>query len=626
MSIKAEPRPLRMAIGAIGVVFGDIGTSPLYALRECFAPERGISADPENVIGIASLLLWTLSLIVCVKYLGIVLNADNRGEGGILALVTLASRLLPKDSRRRVGFLAVLGILGTALLYSDGMITPAVSVLSAIEGLEVITPRFVPFVLPLSIAVLVALFPFQSRGTAKVGRIFGPVLSLWFVVIGILGAVSLLREPGILAALDPLEALRFVSREGKTTFGVLGSVFLAMTGAEVLYADLGHFGKSPIRRSWFFLVYPALILNYLGQAAFLLSNPSSAENLFYRIVPSWGLYPMVALATAATIIASQAVISGAFSIARQSVQLGLWPRILVKHTSEETIGQVYVPFVNWMLCLGTVGLVLGFKKSGGLANAYGIAVSATMFMTTCLMIFLARKAARARLWAIVPVGALFLAIDGSFFISNISKMTSGGWVVVALAAAMFLVTKTWMDGRKIFSMKMQAYRLSPELFAQSIALDPPVRVPGTAVFLTGDPKGVPKALLHNLKHNRVLHERTIILSVQTADEPHVDPASQVRLIGHEGGIWHAILRFGYSETPDVAGSIPRLGIPGVDPDPMRTTFFLGREALVVTRSGGGMRKWRKRLFAFLFNNAVSATDFFRLPPDRVVEIGAKTEL
>jgi KUP system potassium uptake protein len=506
------------------------------------------------------------------------------------------------------------------------MITPAVSVLSAMEGLEVITPKFIPYILPLSLIVLVALFPMQSRGTAKVGRVFGPLISLWFVVIGVLGLSAITSNPGILAALNPLEAIRFIARNGLLSFGILGSVFLAMTGAEVLYADLGHFGRSPIRRSWFFLVYPALLLNYVGQGAFLLSHPDEADNLFYRLVPSWGLYPMVVLATIATIIASQAVISGSFSIARQSVQLGLWPRVQVRHTSDETIGQVYVPFVNWLLLIGTVGLVLGFKSSGRLANAYGIAVSATMLMTTCLMIFLARRMMRAKLWYVIPLGMLFLTIDGAFFLSNATKIVSGGWIVVVLAAVLFLIMKTWTDGRKLFSKRIQVYRLSPELFASSIALDPPVRVAGTAVFLTADPKGVPKALLHNLKHNRVLHERTIVLSVQTTDEPYVSAASRAIIVGHEGGIWHVILNFGFSETPDVPKAMEAVKIPGFVPDPMKTTYFLGREALVVSRDRGGMMKWRKRLYTFLFNNAVSPTDFFRLPPDRVVEIGAKTEL
>ncbi len=619
-------RQLTLAVGAIGVVFGDIGTSPLYALRECFSATHGVPVDADNILGVVSLLIWTLSLIVCVKYLIIVLRADNKGEGGILALVSLVSRYVPKGSKRRAGFLATLGILGAALLYSDGMITPAISVLSSIEGLEVVTPRFVPYIVPLSLLVLVCLFPPQARGTSKVGRVFGPIIAFWFVVIAVLGLSSIMASPGILAALSPLYALRFIVRNGPLTFAILGSVFLAVTGTEVMYADLGHFGRSPIRKSWFFLVYPALLLNYLGQGAFLMIHPDRVENLFFRLAPSWGLLPLVAIATLATIIASQAVISGAFSLARQSVQLGYWPRIQVRHTSDETIGQVYVPFVNWFLMFGTVGLVLGFKSSGALANAYGIAVSATMFMTSCLMIFLARRMARTSLWIVIPLSLLFLSIDGAFFLSNVTKIVSGGWIVAVFAISLFALMKTWTDGRKLFSTKLEIYRLSPQLFASSIALDPPVRVPGTAIFLTVDPKGVPKALLHNLKHNRVLHERTVVLSVQTQDEPYVDEAKRADIIGHEGGIWHVVLHFGFSETPDVPTAIAALKLPGFIADPMKITYFLGREAIAVGRNRGGMMKWRKRLFTFLFNNAVSPTEFFRIPPDRVVEIGAKTEL
>jgi KUP system potassium uptake protein len=622
---ESRDRRLALAIGAIGVVFGDIGTSPLYALRECFAPAHGIAIDRGNIIGIVSLLIWALSLVVCVKYLGIVLRADNQGEGGILALVSLVSRTLPKGNARRRAFIAVLGIIGAALLYSDGMITPAVSVLSAIEGLEVISPNFVPYILPLSILVLVALFPAQAKGTAKVGRIFGPVIALWFAVIGALGLGAIVAYPGILAALNPLEAIRFIGRNGSLSFGVLGSVFLAMTGAEVLYADLGHFGRSPIRRSWFCLVYPALLLNYVGQGAHLLANPDEVENLFYRLAPGWAMYPLVLLATAATIIASQAVISGAFSLARQSVQLGLWPRIQVRHTSDETIGQVYVPIINWALLAGTIALVLAFRSSGRLANAYGIAVSATMLMTTCLMIVLSRRAFHTSLWIVVPVGLAFLFVDSAFFLSNVTKIVSGGWIVVVFAISLFIVMKTWMDGRALFAKKIQAFRLSPELFASSLALNPPHRVAGTAIYLTADPKGVPKAMLHNLKHNKVLHDLTIVLWVQTVDEPRVSEASRVSVAGPTGGIWYVTLSFGFSETPDVPRALRKVRIPGFENDRMKTSYFIGREAIVLGKKGG-MMKWRKEIFAFLFNNAVSPTHFFRLPPDRVVELGSQTEL
>ena len=551
--IKHEGRrhQLALAVGAIGIVFGDIGTSPLYALRECFSPLHGIPAERDNTVGIVSLLIWALSLVVCVKYLLIVLRADNRGEGGILALVSLVSRYLPKGSVKRKAFIALLGIIGAALLYSDGMITPAVSVLSAIEGLELISPNFIPYIMPLSILVLIALFPSQAKGTAKVGRVFGPIIVVWFVVMGVLGLRSIVATPGILAALNPLEAIRFLGRNGKLSFGILGSVFLAMTGAEVLYADLGHFGRNPIRRAWFYLVYPALLLNYVGQGAYLLANPGQADNLFFRLAPGWALYPLLILATAATIIASQAVITGAFSLARQSVQLGFWPRITVRHTSDETIGQVYVPFVNWALLAGTVGLVLAFKTSSSLANAYGIAVSATMLMTSGLTIVLARKSAHTKLWIIIPVGLFFLVMDSAFFLSNVTKIVSGGWIVVVFAVLLFGLMKTWMDGRAIFSHKIQSFRLSPEVFAESIALAPPHRVSGTAIYLTADPKGVPKSLLHNLKHNKVLHDLTIVLSVQTADEPYVDEHARVSVAKPSGDIWYVTVNFGFSESQDV---------------------------------------------------------------------------
>jgi KUP system potassium uptake protein len=623
---QSGSKQLGLMIAALGIVFGDIGTSPLYALRESFAATGGLAVHPENVVGIVSLLLWTLTLIVCVKYLLIVLRADNKGEGGILALVSLISRYVPKDHAKRAGFVTILGIVGAALLYSDGMLTPAVSVLSAIEGLTMVTPRLEPYILPVSLVVLVALFPFQSRGTSKMGRIFGPVLALWFIVIGLLGLHSIIQRPAILAALNPIAAVSFLLRNGIGSLSVMGSVFLAMTGAEVLYSDLGHFGRRPIRRTWFFLVYPALILNYAGQGAFLLERPAEVENLFYRLAPQWVVLPLVILATMATIIASQAVITGAFSLARQSVQLGLWPRIQVRHTSDETIGQVYVPVINWFLMIGTVGLVLAFRTSAHLSHAYGIAVSATMIITTCLMIFLARKAYRVSYLVIVPLAILFLAIDGIFFVANCLKILSGGWIVIVLACVMFLFMKTWVDGRRLFGAKLSKFRISPALFIPGLVAHPPFRVPGTALFLSADPKGMPKALLHNLKHNKVLHEMTILLSVQTTDEPYVDAVNRFAFEQYGIGIWQASMFYGFSETPDISKALDGLSIPGFVNDPMKITYFLGRDAIAPNPALKGMALWRKRLFVFMFNNAVSPTDFFRIPADRVVEIGAKMEM
>lgn len=621
-----QTHKLALAIGAIGVVFGDIGTSPLYALRESFSSGHGLVISSDNIIGIVSLLIWTLSLVVCVKYLGFVLRADNKGEGGILALVSLMSRYLKKNKTKKIGIITMLGIIGAALLYSDGMLTPAVSVLSAIEGLTVPYPQVSTYIVPIALAVLLLLFPFQNRGTEKMGMIFGPILSLWFVIIGILGLTSIIRQPGILPALNPACAVGFVIRNGWLSFGVMGSVFLAMTGAEVLYSDLGHFGASPIRRSWFFLVYPALLLNYVGQGAFLLVHPDQQENLFYRLAPAWAIIPLVILATISTIIASQAVISGAFSLARQSVQLGLWPRVEIRHTSNEKIGQVYVPFVNWFIMLGTVSLVLFFKTSGRLAHAYGITVSATMLITSLLMIYLGFKSKKIPLWILIPLGAFFVLLDGFFFAANAMKIFSGGWIVVILALVMLFMMKTWVDGTELFRKKLQAFRFDTVDFAKLIAQAPPSRVKGIAIFLTADPKGLPKALLHNLKHNRVLHELTIIISVQTVDEPFAADDKRLIVEAFPGGVYHVLMYFGFSETPDVPAAIAQLSIPGLDNDGLKITYFLGRETVITGLKRGGMMIWRKKIFAFLFKNSESPADYFRLPADRVVEIGSKTEL
>ena len=626
MESNQRNRDRSLALAALGVVFGDIGTSPLYALRECFAPERGIEVTRANVLGIVSLLVWTLTLIVCVKYVAIVLRADNKGEGGILALVSLVGRNLPKESRRRAGLIATLGIIGAALLLSDGMITPAISVLSAVEGLRDVAPSLGNYVLPISLLVLILLFPFQSKGTTKVGKIFGPIVVVWFGAIALLGLISIVKGPGILAAFDPRYAVDFARRDGALTFGVLGSIFLAVTGAEVLYADLGHFGRKPIRMAWFGLVYPALMLDYLGQGAWLLGHPDGVSNLFYRIVPGWLGLPMVALATAATIIASQAVISGAFSLARQSVQLGYWPRIMVRHTSDETVGQVFVPLINWFLLIGTVGLVIGFRQSGNLANAYGIAVSATMLITTSLMIYVTTRIWKKGRWYLVPLEILFLLVEATFVVSNLGKVASGGWFVVILAIAIFGLMKTWLDGRKLFAEQMRRFHLSPAIFASSIALNPPTRIPGTAVFLTANPDGVPKALLHSLKHYRVLHARTILLTIETFDTPRVDAEERSEVRELEAGIWQVHLRFGFSESPDIPRALRGLPIPAFSPEAPDLTYFVGKESLFFTKAEGGLRWLQKRVFGFMFSNALNATDFFRLPTNKIIELGGRTQL
>lgn len=624
--MKDDRKRLALTIAAIGVVFGDIGTSPLYALRECFAPGHGLAVTQANVIGVVSLLVWVITLIVSVKYIVFVLRADNKGDGGILALISLVARSLPATSKRRVGVITILGIIGASLLYSDGIITPSISVLSAVEGLETLAPSLSAFIVPLALVILILLYAVQARGTERVGGLFGPIISLWFVTIGLLGIVAAAGHPEIFAALNPLNAIRFVFGGGAVAFRSLGSIFLGVTGAEVLYADLGHFGRPPIRRAWFGLVYPALMLNYMGQGALLLGNPAAVDNLFFHLVPPLGLPLLIIIATAASIIASQAVISGAFSLARQSVQLGFWPRIQVRHTSDETVGQVYVPFIKWFLLLGTVGLVLGFRDSDKLANAYGIAVSADMVITSSLMIYVSLRIWEKGSWYRVPLLALFLAIEGTFLLSNLSKVASGGWIVVVLALTIFFLMKTWVDGRRAFSAKMRKFRIAPEIFAESIRLNPPHRVHGTAVFLAGDPSGVPKALLHNLRHNRVLHDRTVLLSVLTLDIPRVDETERCEVSELEAGIWKIVLNYGFSETPDVLRSLRAVEIPGFTPDAMDTTYFVGREAIVPGKTRNGLAFLRLGLFRMMFMNALNATDFFRLPADRIIELGARTEL
>jgi KUP system potassium uptake protein len=518
-----------------------------------------------------------------------------------------------------------MGILGAALLYSDGVITPAISVLSAVEGLTVVTPTFKPAVVPISLLILIGLFLVQSRGAARVGSLFGPVLLVWFVALAALGVASIAHNPAILAALSPYYAVRFFLDHGLHGFVVLGSVFLAVTGAEVLYADLGHFGRAPIRRAWFCLVFPALLLNYMGQGAHLLGPAPSAANLFFQIVPAPLLYPMVALSTLATIIASQAVISGAFSLARQSVQLGFWPRLQVRHTSTSTLGQVYVPLVNWALLIGTLLLILAFRESSRLAAAFGIAVSADMLITSVLLTLIARQRWGVRLPVLVSLAAVFLTVEVSFFGANVMKVASGGWIVIAMATLIGTLMKTWMDGRDILRRNLAAFSLDLDSLPPQLAKRPPYRVSGTAVFLSANPVAVPRALLHNLKHNKILHEHTVILSVLTVEVPTVPAATraEVRALGQ--GLYQISLRYGFSETPNVPADLEALHTPDLPFDPMDTTYFLGRETLVL-KSGRAMAGWRKGLFSFMSHNALSATNFFRLPPNRVVELGAQIEL
>lgn len=613
-----------LVVGALGIVFGDIGTSPLYAFRECFLGGHGVSATAENVLGILSLVLWSLILTVSVKYLIFVLRADNRGEGGILALMTLVAGETTGTSRTRLA-LVTLGLFGAAMLYGDGMITPAISVLSAVEGLNVATTFFAPYVVPISLTVLAVLFLCQRWGTSRVGAVFGPVMLLWFAVLAVLGVVGIVRRPDVLVAISPWYAIQFFLHQGWHGYLVLGSVFLAVTGAEALYADMGHFGRHPIRLAWFSIAFPALILNYFGQGAQLLASPDTVENLFFRLVPAWLLYPVVGLATVATVIASQAVVSGAFSLTRQAVQLRFLPRMTIVHTSESTIGQVYVPAANWVLLIGTVALVIGFKESGRLAGAYGIAVSTTMLITTVLICIAARQLWALRLWVVLLIGVPLLLIDLAFFGSNLIKVPAGGWVSLLVAGAIYTLMTVWRQGRDLREKDAVAIELPADNFARDIIEHKPLRVPGTAIFLASNSAHIPRALLHNFKHNQVFHEHTILLTVRTEEIPRVPEEQRFEFASLGEGFYRVFVRYGFSEDPNIAAVVHRIKIDGVPIDPLATTFFMGKETLL-TSGRSKMWRWRKELFALMSRNALDPTRYFRIPPNRVIELGQQVEL
>jgi KUP system potassium uptake protein len=625
---RDEPRGsylVALSLGALGVVFGDLGTSPLYALRESFHSEYGLTPTHANVLGILSLILWSLILVISVKYLLFVMKADNRGEGGIIALTALVAPHMESPRGRRA-ILVLLGLFGAALLYGDGMITPSISVLSAIEGLEVATPLFRPYVLPITITILVILFAIQSRGTGKVGKVFGPVMLLWMVVLALLGLRSIVAEPAVIAAIDPRHAVWFFERNGWRGFLVLGSVVLALTGAETLYADMGHFGKKPIRLTWFAVVLPALMLNYFGQGALVLAHPELVDQPFFQMAPTWALYPLVALATAATVIASQAVISGAFSLTMQAVQLGYMPRLEIDHTSERERGQIYIPSVNWALMFACIGLVLGFRSSSNLAAAYGVAVTTDMVFTTILFAVVARSRFRWSIPAVLLLAAAFLVADLAFWAANIIKVPHGGWFPLVIAAAVFILMTTWKRGREILAQRLKVGELPFEVFTESILRKPPVRVPGTAIFMYGNTATTPPALLHNLKHNKVLHERVVLLTIRTEEIPHVPTSERVRVedLGH--GFFRVVLTYGFMEDPNVPASLQLAKSQGLEFKTMDTTYFLGRENLIATSRRRGMAVWREKLFAWMSKNSRAATSFFRLPPNRVVELGAQIEL
>jgi KUP system potassium uptake protein len=616
----------KLTLGALGVVYGDIGTSPLYALRECFAGSHPLPPTRDNVLGILSLIFWSLLLIVSLKYLAIVLRATNRGEGGILALMALAFPRQSPGTNRRRALLIGLGVFGAALLYGDGMITPAISVLSAVEGLNVATPAFEHFVIPITVVTLIGLFAAQSRGTARVGAVFGPIMVLWVASLGVLGFRGILMSPSVLWSLNPLLGLEFLCRSGWTGFVVLGAVFLAVTGAEALYADVGHFGARPIRIAWFGLVLPGLFLNYLGQGALVLHDPTSIENPFYLLAPHWALYLLVGLATAATVIASQALISGAFSLTIQAIQLGYLPRMAVKHTSSTERGQIYLPHVNWALMLACIGLVIGFRSSSNMASAYGIAVTLTMLSTTILFFFAARRVWGWSAWRAAAACSVFLVVETAFFAANLLKVLKGGWFPLAVGLAIFLLMATWKKGRLLVWNKLRPASMPLEMFLDDIERNREVpRVPGTALFMTANPEGTPIALLHNLKHNKVLHQRNIILTIITDEVPVVEPAKRLEVLKLAAGFHRLIAHYGFMEEPNVPELLAAAPLVGEPINLHRTTFFLSRETIVPTRSGS-MVRWRQWLFAVMSRNAQSAGSFYRIPANRVVELGMQVEI
>jgi len=611
-----------LALGALGVVFGDIGTSPLYTMKEVFSGHH-LALSQDNVLGILSLIFWELILVVSVKYVGIMMRADNKGEGGILALLALVQGQAPLASRSR-WLLMSLGFLGASFFFGDSLITPAISVLSAIEGLEMGAPALHPFIEPLALGILVGLFVIQRRGTTAIGRLFGPIMLLWFGVLGLLGALSILQHPQVLTALLPIHALHFFMAHGTASFLILGAVVLAITGAEALYADMGHFGRRPIQLVWFAYVLPALVLNYFGQGALLLANPEALRNPFYLLAPEWALYPMVSLATAATVIASQAVISGAFSVTRQVIQMGYAPRLIIRHTSATEAGQIYIPFVNWTLALGIALLVLGFRSSSNLAAAYGIAVTGTFAISTILMFMVMRVRWDLGL-GVTSAGLLvFLTIDLAFFGANAVKIPDGGWFPLVAALLVFTLLVTWKRGREIVLQRLKetAQPLAP--FVEMLLAHPPIRVPGTAVFMTADANGAPSALLHNLKHNKVLHERVVILNVRYAEVPHVPSDRRLELAKLAEGFYHVVVRYGFMDDIDIPTALSECPC-GMQFDMMDTTFFFSRENLIPTR-GEGMSLWREHLFATMARNAASPMTFFQIPPNRVVELGAQLEI
>lgn len=613
----------KLAVGAVGVVYGDIGTSPLYAMKEVFVGHHPLTVDQLHIFGVVSLMFWSLMLIVTLKYVLLILRADNNGEGGSLALLALIQR--ESGTGKRWGpSLVILGVLATALFFGDCMITPAISVLSAVEGLSTVQAGFESWVLPISIAILVALFYIQSVGTARVGKLFGPIMLVYFVTLAVLGVINIANRPDVLMALNPMWAVRFAMTDGMLAFLALGSVVLCVTGAEALYADMGHFGRRPIQFAWAFPVLPALMLNYLGQGALLLDNPDAASNPFFLMASEDFRLPLVILATMATVIASQAVITGAYSVVQQAVQLGLMPRIRIEHTSASEAGQIYIPVINWALLAMVLLLILGFKESSNLAAAYGIAVTGTMFITTCMMGVLFRRVWNWPSWLVAGFVGLFVLIDGFYFASNLTKVPDGGWFPLLVGIVIFIMLTTWAKGRALMIERLREAAMPIKIFIQSAA-NSAARVPGTAVFMTSAADGVPHALLHNLKHNKVIHDRVILLTVKIADVPYVPDEYRVKQDDLGQGFHRMVLKFGFMQEPDVPGALAGVKGCGGDFRMMDTSFFLARQTLLASDKPA-MALWREHLFAWMLRNAESAMEFFRLPTNRVVELGSQVEI
>ena len=614
-----------LTLAALGVVYGDIGTSPLYAIKEVFGSQHhSIPITPDNVLGILSLVFWALMVVISGKYVSFIMRADNRGEGGIMALMALALRNSAEGSLRRKCII-MLGLFGAALFYGDGVITPTISVLSAVEGLEIITPALKPFVIPLALVLLVFLFLIQRHGTARVGKLFGPVMMLWFTTLTLLGVTNIAAEPGVLRALNPSWGALFIINNPTMGFFSLASVVLVITGGEALYADMGHFGRKPIQVAWFGMVLPALLINYFGQGALLLSNPATIENPFYRLAPEWAIYPLVMLSTVATIIASQAVISGAFSITQQAMQLGYLPRFEVRHTSESEIGQIYLPAVNWLLLIAVIALVIGFGSSSNIAAAYGIAVTGTMLITNVLVFVVAREMWGWKRWQALSCIAPFILVDLAFFAANSTKIIEGGWFPLIFGLAVFTVLTTWKRGRQLLSQKLEKNAIDLAPFIRSLALGGATRVYGTAIFMTGRPLVVPRALLHSLKHYKVLHERMVIVTVRIFDVPYVPEIDRVEVTNLGENFWQVTVQYGFKDEPDLPVALALCKDSGLEFDMMDTSFFLSRESLIPD-SCKDLAYWRVLLFAAMFRNASSVTAYLKIPSNRVVELGAQIVL